>query len=135
MNYWLAKSEPGTYSWDDLVRDKKTVWDGVRNYGARLHLNAMKKGDLVFIYHSMDDKAVIGIAKVIKEGYPDPKDNAWTAVDLAPEKKLKNRVTLAQVKATKSLANMVLVKNSRLSVQPVKADEFDMILKLSELKK
>lgn len=134
MNYWLAKSEPSTYSWDDLVRDKKTVWDGVRNYGARLHLNAMKKGDFVFIYHSMDDKSVIGIAKVIKEGYPDPKDNAWTAVDLAPEKKLKNPVTLAQVKATKSLANMVLVKNSRLSVQPVTAAEFDQIIKLSEQK-
>lgn len=134
MNYWLAKSEPGTYSWDDLVRDKKTVWDGVRNYGARLHLNAMKKGDFVFIYHSMDDKAIIGIAKVIKEGYPDPKDHAWTAVDLAPEKKLKNPVTLAQVKATKSLANMVLVKNSRLSVQPVTAAEFDHIIKLSEQK-
>lgn len=134
MNYWLAKSEPGTYSWDDLVRDKKTVWDGVRNYGARIHLNAMKKGDFVFIYHSMDDKSVIGIAKVVKEGYPDPKDNAWTAVDLAPEKKLKNPVTLAQVKATKSLANMVLVKNSRLSVQPVTAAEFDHIIKLSEQK-
>lgn len=134
MNYWLAKSEPSTYSWDDLVRDKKTVWDGVRNYGARIHLNAMKKGDFVFIYHSMDDKSVIGIAKVVKEGYPDPKDNAWTAVDLAPEKKLKNSVTLAQVKATKSLANMVLVKNSRLSVQPVTAAEFDHIIKLSEQK-
>lgn len=132
MNYWLVKTEPGTYSWEDLVRDKKTTWDGVRNFQARNNLKAMKKGDLAFIYHSGDDKAVIGISKVLKEAYPDPKDKDWLVVDLQAERKLKNPVTLAQVKATKKLAEMVLVRVSRLSVQPVKAEEFDVILSLSE---
>lgn len=132
MNYWLMKTEPSTYSMDDLVRDKKTTWDGVRNYAARIHLKAMKKGDLAFIYHSMDDKAVVGMAKITKESFPDPKDNEWAVVEIAPERRLKNPVTLAQVKADKRLANMVLVKNSRLSVQPVKPEEFDLILALSE---
>lgn len=134
MNYWLVKSEPGTYSWDDLVRDKKTAWDGVRNFQARNNLKAMKKGDLAFFYHSGEDKAVIGIAKIVKENYPEPKDNEWVAVDIAPDKKLKNPVTLAQIKANKRLANMVLVKASRLSVQPVKAEEFDLVLALSDTK-
>jgi predicted RNA-binding protein with PUA-like domain len=116
------------------VRDKKTVWDGVRNFQARNNLKGMKKGDLAFFYHSNEDKAVVGIAKIIKEGYPEPKDNDWIAVDIAPEKKLKNPVTLAQIKGDKRLANMVVVKSSRLSVQPVKADEFDIILSLSETK-
>ncbi len=132
MNYWLMKTEPSTYSWDDLVRDKKTIWDGVRNYAARIHLKSMQKGDLVFIYHSMEDKAVVGTAKITKDGFADPKDKDWTVVELSPDKKLKKPVTLAMVKADKRLANMVLVKNSRLSVQPVKAEEFDMILALSE---
>ena len=132
MNYWLMKSEPSTYSMDDLVRDKKTIWDGVRNFAARIHLKAMKKGDLAFIYHSMDDKAVVGIAKITKESFPDPNDNEWVVVEIAPERKLKNPVTLAQVKADKRLTNMVLVKNSRLSVQPVKSEEFDLILAMSE---
>ena len=132
MNYWLMKTEPSTYSWDDLVRDKKTVWDGVRNFAARIHLKAMQKGDRVLIYHSMDDKAVVGIAKITKENFPDPKDNEWVVVEIAPERKLKKPVTLAQVKADKRLENMVLVKNSRLSVQPVKSEEFDMILAISE---
>ena len=132
MNYWLMKTEPSTYSMDDLVRDKKTIWDGVRNFAARIHLKAMKKGDLAFIYHSMDDKAVVGIAKITKENFPDPKDNEWVVVEIAPERKLKKPVTLAQVKADKRLANMVLVKNSRLSVQPVKSEEFDLILAMSE---
>lgn len=134
MNYWLVKSEPSTFSWDDLVRDKKTVWDGVRNFQARNNLKAMKKGDLAFFYHSNEDKAVVGIAKIIKEGYPEPKDANWVAVDIAPEKKLKNQVTLAQIKEDKRLNNMVVVKSSRLSVQPVKAEEFDIILSLSETK-
>ena len=132
MNYWLMKTEPSTYSWDDLVRDKKTIWDGVRNYAARIHLKTMQKGDLVLIYHSMDDKAVVGTGKIMKEDFPDPKDNDWTVVELSPGKKLKKPVTLAMVKGDKRLANMVLVKNSRLSVQPVKAEEFDMILAMSE---
>jgi predicted RNA-binding protein with PUA-like domain len=134
MNYWLMKTEPSTFSWDDLVRDKKTGWDGVRNFQARNNLKAMKKGDLAFIYHSMDDKAVVGIAKITKENYPDPKDKDWVAVEISPEKKLKRPVTLAEVKADKRLTDMVLVKSSRLSVQPVTAAEFDMIVALSEKK-
>lgn len=134
MNYWLMKTEPSTFSWDDLVRDKKTGWDGVRNFQARNNLKAMKKGDLAFIYHSMDDKAVVGIAKITKENYPDPKDKDWVAVEISPEKKLKRPVTLAEVKADKRLVDMVLVKSSRLSVQPVTAAEFDMIVALSEKK-
>ena len=132
MNYWLVKSEPSTYSWEDLQKDKKTTWDGVRNYQARNNLKAMKKGDLLLFYHSNEDKAIIGIAKVAKEQFPDPKDNAWIAVEISPERKLKTPVTLAQAKTDKNLANMVLVKTSRLSVQPVKKDEFDWVLKLSE---
>lgn len=134
MNYWLMKTEPGTFSWDDLVRDKKTGWDGVRNFQARNNLKAMKKGDEAFIYHSNDDKAVIGIAKITKEGYPDPSDNEWIAVEIAPVRKLKKPITLAQIKADKRLSNMVLVKASRLSVQPVKSEEFDLIVSLSEAK-
>jgi predicted RNA-binding protein with PUA-like domain len=134
MNYWLVKSEPGTFSWDDLVRDKKTVWDGVRNFQARNNLKNMKKGDLAFFYHSGEDKAIVGIGKILKEGYPEPKDNNWIAVDIASDKKLKKPVTLAQIKADKRLADMVLVRASRLSVQPVKADEFDVIMALSETK-
>ena len=132
MNYWLMKTEPGTFSWDDLQRDKKTTWDGVRNFQARNNLKAMKKGDLAFIYHSGEDKAVVGIAKVLTAAYPDPKDSAWTVVDIAPEKKLKNPVTLAQVKAVKGLSAMVLVKSSRLSVQPVKESEFSAVLAMSD---
>jgi predicted RNA-binding protein with PUA-like domain len=134
MNYWLVKSEPSTFSWDDLVRDKKTVWDGVRNFQARNNLKAMKKGDLAFFYHSNEDKAIIGIGKIVKEGYPEPNDNDWIAVDIAPDKKLKNPVSLAQIKSDKRLVNMVLVKASRLSVQPVKPEEFELILALSETK-
>lgn len=126
------KTEPSTFSWDDLVRDKKTGWDGVRNFQARNNLKAMKKGDQAFLYHSMDDKAIIGIAKITKEHYPDPKDNAWIAVEIAPVKKLKKPVTLAQIKADKRFTDMVLVKSSRLSVQPVKEAEFELILSLSE---
>jgi predicted RNA-binding protein with PUA-like domain len=132
MNYWLMKSEPSAYSWDDLNRDKKATWDGVRNFQARNNLKAMKKGDLVFIYHSNEGKEIVGIAKIIKEGYPDPKDAEWIVVDIAPEKKLKSPITLAQVKADKRLANMALVKAMRLSVQPVRKEEFDLIIALSE---
>ena len=132
MNYWLLKTEPDTFSWDDLVRDKKTGWDGIRNFQARSHLKAIKKGDMAFVYHTGEEKSVIGIAKVTKENYPDPKDNEWVAIEIAPVNKLKNPVTLAQIKADKRLTNMVLVRASRLSVQPVKKDEFDMIIALSE---
>jgi len=131
MNYWLLKTEPDTYAWDDLVKDKKTTWDGVRNFQARTHLKTMKKGDTVFVYHTGDEKSVIGIAKVLKDGYPDPKDKDWVVVDLAPEKKLKKPISLAQIKADKRLSDMVLVRASRLSVQPVKPEEFDLIVALS----
>ena len=132
MNYWLMKTEPGTFSWNDLVRDKKAVWDGVRNFQARNNLKAMKKGDFAFIYHSMDDKAVIGIAEITREHFPDPKDKDWAAVEIKPIKKLKNPVNLATVKQEKQLANMVLVNNSRLSVQPVRKEEFDLVIGMSE---
>jgi predicted RNA-binding protein with PUA-like domain len=125
------KTEPSTYSWSDLMKDKKTGWDGVRNFQARNNLKAMKKGDTVLIYHSMDDKAVVGIAKVVKEHYPDPKEPDWVLVDIAPEKSLKKPVTLAQIKSDKRLTNMTLVRVSRLSVQPVKKEEFDIVLGLS----
>ena len=134
MNYWLIKSEPGTYSWSDLEHDKKTIWDGVRNYQARNNLQAMKKGDLALFYHSNEDKAVMGIAKISKEFSQDPTtdDSAWVVVEVQYFKKLRNPVTLAQVKQEKRLTQMVLVKNSRLSVQSVKEKEFDVILELSE---
>lgn len=134
MNYWLMKTEPGSYSWDDLEKAGKATWDGVRNFQARNHLKAMKKGDLAFIYHSGEDKAVIGISKIEKEFYPDPGDKEWVVVDIKPEKKLKKQITLAQVKADRDLTEMVLVRASRLSVQPVKKAEFDRILKMSEEK-
>ena len=134
MNYWLIKSEPGTYSWSDLERDKETLWDGVRNYQARNNLKAMQVGDLCLYYHSVNEKQVVGVAKVVKTYYPDPtaKEGDWVVVDVVPEQKLKNPVTLAQVKGEERLSEMVLVRNSRLSVQPVKKEEFDVILEMSQ---
>jgi len=136
MNYWLVKSEPFKYSWEKFLKDKKTFWDGVRNYQARNNLKAMKKGDLVFFYHSNEGMEIIGIAKVVKEYYQDPTtdDANWVVVDLSPFKTLKNPVSLAQIKADKKLQNIGLIKQSRLSVMPVKVEEFDHILALSELK-
>ncbi len=131
MNCWLLKTEPETFSWGDLVRDKKAVWDGVRNFQARKNLKEMKKGDLAFIYHTGDEKAVVGISTVTKEAYPEPKDPDWVAIDLAPDKPLKNPVTLARVKQDKSLQKMVLVRAARLSVQPVSKEEYERILELS----
>jgi predicted RNA-binding protein with PUA-like domain len=131
MNYWLVKSEPSVYSWEQLLKDKRTCWDGVRNYAARLHLRAMKTGDQVFFYHSNDGMCIVGIAKVVKEAYPDPKDKEWSAVDLEPFKSLKKPVTLEQIKGEKKLKDMALVRIGRLSVSPVKKDEFDIIIKLS----
>lgn len=133
MNYWLLKTEPTTYAWSNLVSDKKTVWDGVRNFQARNHLKNMKVGDSLFIYHSGEEKAIIGIGKVIKEAYPDPKDKEWVVVEIGVGKKLKKAVTLSTIKATNKLANMVLVKSSRLSVQPVREDEFTKVIELSEI--
>lgn len=134
MNYWLIKSEPSTYSWDDLKKDKKTSWTGVRNYAARNNLQAMKKGDLAFFYHSMGSTDIVGIAKVVKEAYQDPttKETAWVTVDLAPYKPLKKPVTLQQVKKEAVLEKMDLVRISRLSVQKVTESEFDKICAMGE---
>jgi predicted RNA-binding protein with PUA-like domain len=132
MNYWLLKTEPDTFSWDNLARDKKAVWDGVRNFKARSNMKAMKKGDWAFVYHTGDEKSVVGIAEVVREAYPEPNDADWVAVDLKPVRKLKLPVALSVVKADKTLGDMVLVKVARLSVQPVKKEEFDRILELSE---
>jgi predicted RNA-binding protein with PUA-like domain len=134
MNHWLVKSEPDTYSWEKLLKDKKTTWDGVRNYAARNNLREMKKGDLVFFYHSNEGKEIVGIAKVAKEHFQDPttKEEAWLAIELAPFKPLKKPVTLEQVKADKRLANIGLVRQGRLSVQKLEPHEFDVILELSE---
>jgi predicted RNA-binding protein with PUA-like domain len=130
MNYWLVKSEPSTYGWEQLVKDKKTTWDGVRNYAARIHLKAMKKGDEVFFYHSNEGMEIVGIAKVDKEAFQDPttEDTNWVAVDLKPYKKLKNPVSLAQIKTDKRLKDMALVRIGRLSVQPVTEKEWKIIM-------
>lgn len=134
MNYWLVKTEPDTYSWNDLLKDKKTIWDGVRNFQARSHLKKMEKGDIVFIYHTGEEKAIIGLSQVAKPAYPDPKDAEWVVVELAARKQLKKPITLAQIKSDKRLSDMVLVRASRLSVQPVKIAEYDLIIGLSEAK-
>jgi predicted RNA-binding protein with PUA-like domain len=136
MNYWLIKSEPFKYSWDQFSTDKKTIWDGVRNYAARNNLKAMKKGDLALFYHSNEGLEIVGIAKVVKEHYQDPttSETAWVAVDFAPFKKLKKPVSLAQIKDDEMLQNMDLVRLARLSVGTVKPFEFDRILALSATK-
>jgi predicted RNA-binding protein with PUA-like domain len=133
MAYWLVKSEPFKYSWDQFEKDKKTFWDGVRNYAARNNLKAMKKGELVLYYHSNEGVEVVGIAEVVKEFYQDPTttEEAWVVVDLKPVKKLKNPVPLSAIKAEPRLANMALVKLSRLSVQPVTEQEWKVILELA----
>ena len=133
MAYWLLKSEPFKYSWDQLVIDKKTHWDGVRNYLARNHLKTMKKGDKIFFYHSNEGLEIVGIAKVVKEYYQDPTtpEPAWVVVDIAPVKKLKKTVTLTQVKAEKDLQEMSLIKSMRLSVQPVRDEEWKIILQMA----
>jgi predicted RNA-binding protein with PUA-like domain len=134
MAYWLVKSEPSAYSWDKLVKDKKTTWDGVRNFAARGHLKAMKKDDEVLFYHSNEGMEVVGIAKVAKEFYPDPTtdDTNWVAVDLKPYKKLTRPVTLAEIKSDKRLTDMALVRLGRLSVQPVTEKEWKIIMELSD---
>ncbi len=133
MAYWLVKSEPSTYSWDDFVKEKQTCWSGVRNYAARLHLRNMKKGDEVLFYHSNEGTDIVGIAKVIKESYQDPttKEDKWVAVDLKPLIKLKNPVTLAVIKADKRLNNMALVRLGRLSVQPVTEEEWEIVMEMA----
>lgn len=132
--YWLVKSEPETYSWDDLVRDGRTDWTGVRNYAARLHLRAMRDGDEVLFYHSGDAKSVVGIARVTKPAFPDPTaspQEGWVAVELAPVKPLPKPATLAQIKADPALKDIGLVRQGRLSVSPLKPAEFALIRKLA----
>lgn len=132
MQYWLVKSEPDTYSYAHLEKDGRTVWDGVRNYMARNNLRAMAQNDEVLFYHSVSGKAVVGVAKVVKTAYPDPKDttDTWSAVDLAPVRAFKQQVTLEQVKEVPALKDSKLLSHSRLSVQPVTKKEFETFCKL-----
>lgn len=132
MNHWLVKSEPVKYSWEKFLTEGRTFWDGVRNFQARNNLREMKEGDLVLYYHSNEGKAVVGIAKVVKEFYQDPTTNDpnWVVVDLSPVESLKNPVTLEQIKADPQLQNIGLVRQGRLSVMGVKQEEFDRILEL-----
>ena len=137
MAYWLVKSEPSVYSWDQFVKDKKTVWDGIRNYGARNNLSYMKLNDKVLFYHSNEGMQIVGIAKVTKEYFQDPttENPAWLAVELTPVKKLKEPVPLKLIKENKALENMALVRLGRLSVQPVTETEWEKIMKYAGEKK
>ena len=132
-NFWLVKQEPESFSWATLVKDGRTNWTGVRNFQARNHLRAMKKGDAVLFYHSGEEKQIVGLAKVEKEAYPDPTadEGDWSAVDIAPVKALKMPVTLQQLKADKVLKEMPLVRQSRLSVSPVTEEQFERIISLT----
>ena len=130
MAYWLMKSEPNKYSWDDLVRDGGTEWDGVRNNAARLHLRAMKKGDEAFYYHSNEERAVVGIMRIAREGGPDPKDSDWVSVAVEPVRPI-GPVTLKEIKAEPKLAGMELIRQSRLSVAPVRQEEWAVVLKMA----
>ena len=134
MNYWLVKSEPFKYSWDDFVKEGKSVWDGVRNYQARNNMKAMQKGDWVFFYHSNEGVEIVGLAEVSKEFYQDPttEDPRWVVVELKPIKKFTKTVTLKAMKADDRLSSLALIKQSRLSVTPVQKAEFDIILSLTE---
>ena len=132
--FWLVKSEPSAYSWANLVADGKTSWTGVRNFTARNNLRAMRKADLAFFYHSVTEKAAVGIAQVVREAYPDPtaKEGDWSAVDLAPEKALSRPVALEEIKRNSKLKEMALLRLSRLSVQPVTKAQFDEIVRMSK---
>lgn len=136
MQYWLIKSEPFKYPWEQFVKDGITFWDGVRNYQARNNLRSMKKGDLALFYHSNEGMEVVGIAKVVKEAYQDPttEDSNWVAVDFKPHKRLKNPVTLASIKAEARLKNIEMLRLNRLSVVSIKPEEFDVILEMSQTK-
>ena len=137
MKYWLVKTEPGTYSWDDLKKDGYTFWDGVRNYQARNYLQSMKNGDLALFYHSVNEKCIKGIAEIIRESYQDPttEDEAWVAVDIKFHSELEKEISLSDIKSKKELSDMVLVKNSRLSVQPVSEQEFMFIKEMAQMLK
>jgi predicted RNA-binding protein with PUA-like domain len=133
MNYWLVKQEPEAYSWADLVKDKRTAWTGVRNFAARRNLRDMKKGDLIFFYHSVTEKQIVGIARVEKTAYPDPTatEGDWSAVDIVPVRPLKTPVTLETIKSDKTLKSMLLVRQTRLSVMPVTAEQHEQIASLA----
>jgi predicted RNA-binding protein with PUA-like domain len=132
---WLVKSEPSVYPFEQLIEEKKTAWDGVRNYEARNNLRAMKKGDLLLYYHSNEGKEIVGLAKVARTAYQDPKtDEDWSAVDVAPVKRLRKPVTLAQIKAHPKLSKMALVRKSRISVVPVTEEELALVLELAGTK-
>ena len=131
MAFWLMKSEPASYGWDDLVRDGGTLWDGVRNNAARLHLRAMKPGDEAFFYHSMADKAVVGVMRVSGPAKPDGEDGNWVKVPVEPVRALARPVTLAEIKAEPKLAKMELIRQSRLSVAPVRAGEWAKVLAMA----
>ena len=131
MNYWLVKQEPEAYSFDDLLKDGATDWTGVRNFQARNKLRAMTMGDKILFYHSVSEKSVVGLAEVSREECPDPLDEKWIAVEIKPIEKLANAVTLEQIKSEESLANIALIKQSRLSVMPLTEGEFDVILRLA----
>jgi len=130
MKYWMVKSEPGSYSWEDFVSQNEEVWDGVRNYQARNFLREMQLGDLVFFYHSGKEKAIVGIAEVSQEQFPDPINEAWTAVKLKVKSLIKNVISLAAIKAEDGLSDLPMLKQSRLSVLPVGKEEFDLLLKM-----
>ena len=130
MNYWMVKQEPEKYSFDDLLHDGKTVWDGVRNYQARNNLREMRLADKVLFYHSVSEKAVVGLAEISRESFTDPTDEKWIAVEIKPVKKLAKAVTLDEIKALKDLENIALIKQSRLSVMPLTKAEFETILRL-----
>jgi predicted RNA-binding protein with PUA-like domain len=136
MNHWLVKQEPESYSWADFLRDGKAAWTGVRNYQARNNLRAMKKGDLVFFYHSVSEKQIVGLAKVTREAYPDTTatEGDWSCVDLAPVKPLSRPVTLQEIKEDSQLAELLLLRNSRISVSPVGAAQFTRLLALAGTK-
>lgn len=132
MKYWLVKQEPEKYSFDDLLKDEKTIWDGVRNYQARNNLREMKTGDKVLFYHSVSEKSVVGIAEVSKENFPDPIDEKWLVVEIKSLEKFANPVTLEQIKNQKTLENIALIKQSRLSVMPLTKKEFEKIIEISK---
>lgn len=131
MAYWLMKSEPGAYSWQDLVKDGSIEWDGVRNNAARLHLKAMKAGDEAFFYHSMEERSVVGVMRIVREAAPDPKDGNWVSVKVEPVRALDRPVTLKSIKAEPSLAKMELIRQSRLSVAPVREAEWAKVLEMA----
>lgn len=134
MNYWLVKTEPDAYSWKDFTDLGRDHWDGVRNYAARNHMRAMECGDLVLFYHSGKERQIVGLATIVTEHYQDPTtdDDRWSVVDMEPVKPLQNSVTLKEIKANEQFTDMTLLKQSRLSVQPVSEDHFNLIMKMSD---